>query len=234
MDHDTALQTLAAERYTLDEMSDDEAGEFERHFFECRECAQDVRDTVTFAENVKALDREWEPEGTRREESGTGPTASARWPASKPAVAAWRSPATYLPAAAALAFLAVAVYQAAVVIPRLERYSAPRAAEPTVLRVVRAAPTVVVVERDQPTFELVVDVEVTASSYRLEFLDAGDEPVAIVEAKAPESGTLLVMLPVASFPAGDYTMHLRATEEGGAPGKRIEEYRFRVETRREP
>jgi hypothetical protein len=232
VDHDTALKTLAAERYTLDEMSDDEAGAFEEHFFECRECAQDVRDTVTFAENVKALDREWEPVGARREETGAGHAASARGPASRPAAASWRSSRTYLPAAAALAFLAVAVYQAAVVIPRLERFSAPRAAEPTVLRVVRAAPTVVVVERDQPTFELVVDVGVTSSGYRLQFVDAGDEPVAIVEAKAPESGTLLVMLPVASFPAGDYTMLLRASDGGGAPGKAIEEYRFRVETSR--
>ena len=43
MDHLQAVNTLAAERYLLDEMTDAERDEFEGHFFSCRDCADDLR-----------------------------------------------------------------------------------------------------------------------------------------------------------------------------------------------
>ncbi|MGH9370534.1 MAG: zf-HC2 domain-containing protein, partial [Vicinamibacterales bacterium] len=43
MTHDQAVETLAAERYLLDEMSEIERFRFEEHFFECEECAETMQ-----------------------------------------------------------------------------------------------------------------------------------------------------------------------------------------------
>ena len=43
MTHADALRTLAAERYLLDEMPEIEKFAFEEHFFDCAECADDLR-----------------------------------------------------------------------------------------------------------------------------------------------------------------------------------------------
>jgi len=43
MDHLQAVNTLAAERYLLEEMTDAERDEFEGHFFSCKDCAEDLR-----------------------------------------------------------------------------------------------------------------------------------------------------------------------------------------------
>jgi hypothetical protein len=43
MTHNQAIETSAAERYLLDEMSEIERFRFEEHFFECAECAEHMR-----------------------------------------------------------------------------------------------------------------------------------------------------------------------------------------------
>ena len=43
MEHHEAVRTMAAERYLLEELSDDERDAFEAHFFECAVCADSVR-----------------------------------------------------------------------------------------------------------------------------------------------------------------------------------------------
>lgn len=245
MDHETAIRTYAAERYALGEMEDNEAGAFEEHFFDCRYCAQDVRHTVSFADNAATAFQE---EATAPADLGEGVAhggerqvvpAVPNNGAGTGAVAAraWRRPSTWVPAAAALAFLAVAIYQAAVVIPRLERFSVPFAAAPTVLRVVRAAPPVVSIAEGQPMFPLAVDVNVAgpASRYRLDFARSTGEPVTSLEAEAPANGTLIVFLPAAEFPEGEYTMSLRAVDSNEAAGDLAPEtYRFLVEVTRKP
>ena len=54
MTHADAIRTLAAERYLLDEMSEIERFAFEEHFFDCLECADDVRSGSTMREAVKS------------------------------------------------------------------------------------------------------------------------------------------------------------------------------------
>ena len=43
MTHQQALDTMAAERYLLDEMTKLEKHAFEEHFFDCSDCATEVR-----------------------------------------------------------------------------------------------------------------------------------------------------------------------------------------------
>src|SRR6266481_4099882 len=43
MTHQEAVDTLAVERYLLDEMSDEHRQTFEEHYFQCETCADDLR-----------------------------------------------------------------------------------------------------------------------------------------------------------------------------------------------
>jgi hypothetical protein len=58
MDHETAVQTKATERYFLGELTGADREGFEEHFFMCPECAEDVRAMTVFAANAKAVFRE--------------------------------------------------------------------------------------------------------------------------------------------------------------------------------
>ncbi|MGP8226591.1 MAG: anti-sigma factor family protein [Terracidiphilus sp.] len=53
MDHNEALQQMAAERYLLDELTPDAREAFEEHLFDCPECALDLRAGVAFVEEAK-------------------------------------------------------------------------------------------------------------------------------------------------------------------------------------
>src|ERR1051326_5623560 len=57
MTHDEAVQTKAAERYALDEMTRQERDAFEEHYFGCPPCAADVRDAMTIAAALRAEKR---------------------------------------------------------------------------------------------------------------------------------------------------------------------------------
>lgn len=58
MEHDEATRSHAAERYVAHELSPAERDAFEEHFFDCQECAADVRFELTFAANVRAVLRQ--------------------------------------------------------------------------------------------------------------------------------------------------------------------------------
>src|SRR3954453_2088787 len=58
MDHETAVQTGATERYLLGELTGEDRDRFEEHFFICPECSEDVRALTVFAANAKAVFRE--------------------------------------------------------------------------------------------------------------------------------------------------------------------------------
>jgi len=54
MDHSEAVQQMMAERYLLDELTPDTREAFEEHFFDCPECALDLRAGAAFVEAAKA------------------------------------------------------------------------------------------------------------------------------------------------------------------------------------
>jgi anti-sigma factor RsiW len=53
MDHQDALRLAASEKYLLNEISRAERDEFEKHFFDCPECAEEVRTTAAFLAGTK-------------------------------------------------------------------------------------------------------------------------------------------------------------------------------------
>lgn len=55
MDHLEAIQSKAAERYALHQLSAVESEAFEEHFFSCTECAEEVRWVTMFESNAKKV-----------------------------------------------------------------------------------------------------------------------------------------------------------------------------------
>jgi len=54
MDHPQAVSTLATERYLLGEMTEQERDAFEAHYFDCAECAEDVRTAALMTGGARA------------------------------------------------------------------------------------------------------------------------------------------------------------------------------------
>ncbi len=48
MDHNQSATLMAVEKYLLDELTPEVRDEFEQHFFDCQECATDLRATAAF------------------------------------------------------------------------------------------------------------------------------------------------------------------------------------------
>jgi hypothetical protein len=105
MDHEEALRRAAIEKYLLNEMPQPERDEFEAHFFDCQDCALDLRTTAAFLEGAKK-------ELQRSRDVRPAPAAPKKsW-----FEFSWR-PAFAAPALALL--LLVIAYQNVVVLPRI-------------------------------------------------------------------------------------------------------------------
>jgi hypothetical protein len=55
MDHMDAEQIKAVERYMLGDLSVSEVEDFERHFFDCPQCSEELRTLTLFQENARAV-----------------------------------------------------------------------------------------------------------------------------------------------------------------------------------
>jgi hypothetical protein len=53
MDHRQATELTAVEKYLLEELTPEVRDEFEEHFFDCQECATDLRATAAFMDAAK-------------------------------------------------------------------------------------------------------------------------------------------------------------------------------------
>lgn len=109
MDHEQVVRNRLTEQYLLHELEDEARDEFEEHFFQCSECAADIRTASEFVERTKIIfARPVEQIATVRE---TKPKrVRFNW-------LSWLQPQF---AASALAVLiAVVAYQNLVTLPRL-------------------------------------------------------------------------------------------------------------------
>jgi hypothetical protein len=221
MDHEEAVQTGAVERYVLGEMKPEEKELFEEHYFECENCALDVRAVTVFAANARALGRE---------EAGKQTEAPNRgW-------RAWFQPA-WAPAFAML-LLGVVGYQALVSIPRLNREvasaAAPRQVQvATLTGQARGAPAPVEHSGSEPLL-LVFDLPpgVAYEKYTVEILNASGSRVAEVPVTAPAAGASLhILVPDQKLESGKYTVVVHGQGNSGDSAK-VEVDRYSFELRR--
>ena len=203
MDHIEAVNNQAVERYLLGQMPDAEIDAFEKHFFECGSCAEEVESGVLFQENARA----------------------AFPPVPQPATAAkrnwllqwWARPAFAAPALAAGLLAAATIYQAGFVIPALRHElalaQAPQAPVSFLLKSAargqeRGEEKPFLIPAGAPLFLVQIDLADTSfPQYRCALYDKSGAFRASVDGPAPPpGGQLSVVIPVAGLKPGVYTL----------------------------
>jgi len=116
MDHSEAVRLQAAEKYVLGEFSPNLRDEYEEHFFDCAECAVDVKAIATFADVSREVLR---AETEKLAEKKAVPVG-AGW-------LTWFRPVIAVPAFAAL--LLIIGYQSFVTIPKAKEAAASGASQ---------------------------------------------------------------------------------------------------------
>jgi anti-sigma factor RsiW len=110
MDHSESIRLMAAEKYLLGELTPELREQFEEHFFDCQECALDVRAGAALVEHSKVV---------LSEPVAVSPTRVPVPAGGKPGWLAWLRPALVVPVLAVL--LAVIGYQNLVTYPQLKQ-----------------------------------------------------------------------------------------------------------------
>jgi hypothetical protein len=108
MDHNEAIQLQAAVKYVLGELSPVQREEYEEHYFDCAECAIDIKALATFADTTREVLRQ---EKENRLAKNLVP-ARGGW-------LRWLQPVVAVPAFAAL--LLIIAYQNTVTIPHVKQ-----------------------------------------------------------------------------------------------------------------
>jgi Putative zinc-finger len=120
MDHTAVVREKMTERYLLNELDPEVRDEFEEHYFDCLECAQDVSAGAQFVEHSKLVLAESSKPSPVRAIPDRGPGYgiwfTGGW--SPGGWFAWLRPAFAAPALALL--LAIAGYQSLIIVPRLQ------------------------------------------------------------------------------------------------------------------
>jgi hypothetical protein len=108
MDHNEAVRLQAAEKYVLGELPQSLREDYEEHYFECAECALDLKAAATFVDTSREVLRAEREKWAEKASVAAG----GRW-------FAWFRPMVAAPVFAAL--LLVVVYQNTVTIPRAKQ-----------------------------------------------------------------------------------------------------------------
>ncbi len=218
MDHLQAVNTLAIERYLLDEMPQEERESFEEHYFSCLECAEDARAASAMRDGAAA--------GLARTQAVPAADRGAVLPF-RPPVRSWRS-SVALPWAAA-AMLAIGLGYQTVQGPLLSRHEADSVAlTPSTLRPASRGQEAVVSPGPNGVLTLAVDLGGAQfdGALRYELATAEGKVVASGDAPVPVAGApLLLMLSGSAVTSSDrYVL----TIKGERPPLTLTPYRFRV------
>jgi hypothetical protein len=212
MEHNDAIQLMAAEKYLLGELTPELRDSFEEHFFSCQECAADLRASAAFVQHSKKLLAVYPATEVM---PSPGPIPKPNW-------LAWLRPAFALPVMALL--LGVVMYQNLVTYPSLKNAVAE-------LRTPQILPSVsligsnsrggslpsVTVRAGQP-FLLFVDIpsDKRLASYVAELQGPGGnrEWSLTLPAQATKD-TVPIRVPAGLKAAGTYTLIVRGLDSAG-------------------
>ena len=196
MDHAEAVDTMAAQRYVLEEMTPEDRDAFEDHFFGCAACAADVRDGATIA------------------------AAMRREKASIALVPQRASHAGWLAAAASLVIAAFLGYQTMTLRGHLRDEREARVLPYSMINGESRGSETVITNASRP-FALFVDIPRREHVTRYVVTIADEkgrasvtQPVTLDEASEP---SVLLRIPGGLLTPGRYSVIVRA-EPAGAPG----------------
>jgi Putative zinc-finger len=224
MDHQEALRRTAVEKYLLNEMPQPERDEFEAHFFDCQECAADLRATAAFLD------------GARKEFKGSPIARPASTIRKKPRFAFLWRPAFISPAFATL--LIVLVYQNAVIYPRFDgeiaQLKSPEILQPISLIGGNSRGGTIPSATLSGAQSILLSVDIPAArpyaSYACVLLDPSGAiiwrvPVSVEQAR----DTVSIRIPAGKWASGDYQLLVQGYSfpAGGEPAD-VAHYRFNL------
>jgi Putative zinc-finger len=222
MDHNQATQFTASEKYLLDELTPEEREEFEQHFFDCQECALDLRATDAF---ITAVKHEFTVNPVRK----TGSNLVSKRPLATfwPAAVAW---------CAMAASLLVIVYQNVIFFPQLENQIAELKA-PEILPAVSLVggnsrggqlPAVEGIAGKPFLLALDLPAEDRFSSYScLLYAPSGSLSWRVEVSSQLAKDTVSIRVPPVGQQSGDYTLAVLGNMDGGGAPVDLAHYRFR-------
>jgi hypothetical protein len=117
MDHSEAVRLQAAEKYVLGELPEALRDEYEEHYFDCAECAVDLKAAAAFVDCSRQLFREEAAAAVVAAHTDRGPASG------RPTLVQRFRWAFAVPAFAALVLAVIVTYQDTVTIPHLKRDS---------------------------------------------------------------------------------------------------------------
>jgi anti-sigma factor RsiW len=217
LEHDQPDLKHIAEKYVLGELRAEERDRFEEHFFECAECAEDVRTLVHLSANVKAALAD------QLGRTGPAPAAAERTGWREYFQALWARPVYALCAVAALA--SFVSYEAT----SRRNGPAPQAIAGFMLRPeTRGAETVIPARSGDGLVLLEADVPAASGQLSWDLRQAGSNaPMFASSAAAPGPGaSLKLLIPASKLAPGEYVLSVRPAD---AP--QPTSYRFRVSAR---
>jgi len=210
-------------------MTVEERDSYEEHFFDCAECAAQVKAGAMFIENARSVMRD-QYHADFREIAARDPWAHFRgmW-------ATWAL-------AAALFFLAVFLYQNVVTIPKfrkaLDNVNRPVALASFSLRTSgsRGGATPIIKVSPNEPFGLYFDVisEQDFPFYICEVRDnSGSDRFSVVVTADQAKDSVQVLVPGALLPSGNYSLMILGSESSRktTATKEISRYPFRIESR---
>ena len=225
MNHREAVSSGAVERYLLGQLSAHESEEFEQHFFDCSECARDLRAGALFEDNARAV---------FLEELSVAEPAAARGPTkAKPSVWGWLWERPWMaPALASVALAGVAAYQAVVVIPGLRgQLNAALSPQPVASYVLpplsRGDAYALAVPDIGHFYAIYMDPTwpATFAAYVCSVQDKSGSTRFSVRLSAPPPGKPIeILMPRSLLPSGRYTVVIRNAAETGKPEAELARY----------
>ena len=222
LDHLKATKRNVADRYVLGELSQAQREEFEEHYFECVDCAEDVRAFLAISSNSRSVlvdvpDYEEPAAGRGRTRMG--------W---FQALLSWRPPAVYAmaPALGLLALTLTTTYQSMTLRSQLVAQSVPQFALRPDARgdegeiSVQPSGNFLVLAADVPGVSRVVKWQIRRFGSRT--------PLMNETASAPPPGaSLSLLIPASKLGTGQYVLAVRPDGTSQETGSEIL-YRFRM------
>jgi hypothetical protein len=223
MNHDDAVRLSLVEKYLLEELEPNLRDEFEEHYFDCRECADDVRATSAFLDAAK-------------NELRAAPLPQrAALKEKKPWFAWLWTPAFAVPALAAC--LLVIAYQNFIVLPR-SRTAIAELRSPEVLPALSlvggnsrggTVPSVAIDGAHAFLVSFDVPTQDRFSSYTCLLYSPTGSLTWSVQVSAEEAkDTVSIRVPAVQVAPGDYTLAVQGNTGAAAGGNGVDlaHYRF--------
>jgi hypothetical protein len=212
MDHEVVVREKITEKYLLEELDPQLRDEFEDHFFDCPECAFDVRAGTAFVQHSKAVLKESsaeEPEKNQVEARQGVKPANPGW-------FAWLRPAFAVPAMALL--LAVIGIETMTLQHLSRRVSEPQILPAATLNLLtygsNSAPLVI-----RPGQGFLLNVIVPPGhrypAYRVDLYNRAGVLEASIPVKDSTEGTWPISFPPADRASGTYKLDVRSVTASG-------------------